>query len=273
MNNSELLFKQACDIIRMNDSISNAKEAWEIVRALKLLVEANKQEKKHSPLKVKIIMAMASCNYQIGNWTLAYNCALIAKKEIDKVASDGPFDSNSTRRLLREEDCDEIIEAIKKGNPKSITELMENYVLSTVDTTYLRNVFPLKNDAPFSKEAILKLIEILNNIISMYYKKAEIDGNWSIAESSAQYVNIFKYPLLYIWQKYKYGKDEEVWKEGEDMMLYQMFISQIDKHIPELLSLLKTSTPFAGIERDGKITETLILILSDLQKRINMGLE
>ncbi len=49
MNKSEYLFKQACDIIRVNDSLSNANEAWEIAHALKILVEANKEEESPQP--------------------------------------------------------------------------------------------------------------------------------------------------------------------------------------------------------------------------------
>lgn len=142
MNKSEYLFKQACDIIRVNDSLSNANEAWEIAHALKILVEANKEEESPSPLKAKIIMAMASCNYQIGNWNLAYNCAMIAKREIENIALNGPFDSISIRQLLGEEDCNEIIEAVLYNEPSSVTELAEEFVLSTVDTNCLSKVFP-----------------------------------------------------------------------------------------------------------------------------------
>ena len=105
------LFDQACALIRENDSLCNSKEAWNIVRALKILIEANKLEEDATPLKIKIIMAMASCNYQIDNLDLAYNCAMIAKEKINEHINLGnsPFDELSARRLLREEDCDEII--------------------------------------------------------------------------------------------------------------------------------------------------------------------
>ena len=82
--NSEILFEQAVALIRENDSLRNSEEAWNIARALKILIEANKLEREITPLKIKIIMAMASCNYQIDNFNYAYNCAMIAKEKIDE---------------------------------------------------------------------------------------------------------------------------------------------------------------------------------------------
>lgn len=272
MKDPELLYKRACKIIKTNGNVSNAQEAWEIVWALKLLIEANKHETGPSPLKAKIIMAMASCHYKIGEMTLAYNCALIAQKEIDNYVFDSPFDDESARILLEEDECDEIIHAIQTRYPESVTELIEDYVLSAVDTTYLRKVFPLSDDAPFSRETILDLLGALNHLISMYYKKAESEQNRALVENSVLYVKLFKYPLLYVWQKYHFGRDEEVWQEDENMVPYDTFVSQIDKHLPELLSVLRTDSPFARIEREGKITKGLILVFSDLQNRITQGL-
>lgn len=79
--NSENLFKQALMLIQENDSIRNSEEVWNIARALQILIEANKLESEITPLKIKIIMAMASCNYQIDNLDYAYNCAVIAKEK------------------------------------------------------------------------------------------------------------------------------------------------------------------------------------------------
>ena len=60
--NSENLFKQALTLIQENDSICNSEEVWNIARALQILIEANKLESEITPLKIKIIIAMASCN-------------------------------------------------------------------------------------------------------------------------------------------------------------------------------------------------------------------
>ena len=81
--NSEHLFEQASALIQENSFLRNSDEAWNIARALQTLIEANKLEPEITPLKIKIIMAMASCNYQIGNLGYAYNCAMIAKEKIN----------------------------------------------------------------------------------------------------------------------------------------------------------------------------------------------
>ena len=154
--NTKILFKQASALIRENDSVCNSEEAWNIVQALRILIKANKLETEVTPLKIKIIIAMASCNYLIDNLDYAYSCAMIAKEKIEEyIKSDSPFDDFSTRRMLREEDCDEIIEAVKrKGRGQESSRLMDNYVLNAISTINLRKVFPPKNEASFTRDEL-----------------------------------------------------------------------------------------------------------------------
>lgn len=44
----------------------------------------------------------------------------------------------------------------------------------------------------------------------------------------------FQYPLLFAWEKYKYGAHWDFWEEGHDMLQYLMF----ERKIPEIISLL-----------------------------------
>ncbi|WP_272960273.1 hypothetical protein [Barnesiella viscericola] len=269
--NSENLFKQALMLIQENDSIRNSEEVWNIARALQILIEANKLESEITPLKIKIIMAMASCNYQIDNLDYAYNCAVIAKEKIDEyIKSNSPFDEISTRKLLREEDCDEIIEAVKRNGVEP-SRLMDNFVLNTLCTTNIRKVFPPKNECMFTRDELYHLIHALEQTKNAITSQAYAHGDFQIAEQVQSIFNTYKYPLYYIWQKYLFGRDEEVWAEEESMMPYQIFISNIKEHTDELISMLNNSNPFAPLSNGAAITKLLHKILSDLQTRLHEG--
>lgn len=268
---SETLFKQATALIRENDSMRNSEEAWNIAHALQILIEANKLESGITPLKIKIIMAMASCNYQIGNLDYAYNCAIIAKEKINEyIKYDSPFDGDSTRKLMREEDCDEIIEAVRR-NGMGNSRLMDDYVLSAFCTSNLRKVFPPKNECSFTKDELYHLIHAIEQTKDAITSQAYCHGDYQVAEQIESIFNAYKYPLYYIWQKYNFGKDEEVWGEGENMMLYHIFISNIKEHTDELLLMLRNANPFAPLSNGASITKLLHNILSDLQAKLHEG--
>ncbi len=270
--NSENLFKQATTLIRENDSMHNSEGAWNIVHALQILIEANKLESEVTPLKIKIIMAMASCNYKIGNLDYAYNCAMIAKEKIDEyIKSDNnPFDEISTRNLLREEDCDEIIEAVKR-NGAGHSRLMDNFVLNALCTTNIRKVFPPKNECFFTRDELYHLIHALEQTKNAIVSQAIAHGDFQIVELVQTTFNMYKYPLYFVWQKYQFGGDEDVWVEGESMMPYQIFISNIKEHVDELISRLNNNNPFAPLRNGIAITKLLHKILRDLQIRLNKG--
>lgn len=268
---SETLFKQATKLIRENDSIRNSEEAWNIAHALQILIEANKLEPGITPLKIKIIMAMASCNYQIGNLDYAYNCAMIAKEKIDEyIKNDSPFDEVSTRKLMREEDCDEIIEMVKR-NGMGNSRLMDNFVLNAFCTINLRKVFPLKNECSFTRDELYHLIHSIEQTKNAITSQAYHHGDYQIASQINTIFNMYKYPLYYIWQKYNFGKDEDVWVEGENLIPYHTFISNIKEHTDRLLLMLHNTNPFAPLKNGAAITHLLHNILSDLQEKLHKG--
>lgn len=265
------LFKQAVTLIRENDSIRNSEEAWNIAHALQILIEANKLESKITPLKIKIIIAMASCNYLIGNLDYAYNCAVIAKEKIDEhIKSNRLFNEIFTRKLLGEEDCDKIIKAVKH-NGAGKSRLMDNFVLKTLRTINIRKAFPPKNECLFTKDELYHLIHAIEQTKNIITAQAYAHNDFQIAERVQYIFNIYKYPLYYIWQKYLFGRDEEVWVEGESMMPYQIFISNIKEHTDELISILFNANPFKQLGNGAAITLLLHKILSDLQTRLHEG--
>lgn len=269
--NSEHLFEQASALIQENSFLRNSDEAWNIARALQTLIEANKLEPEITPLKIKIIMAMASCNYQIGNLGYAYNCAMIAKEKINiYIKSDSPFDDSSTRKILNEKECDEIIEMVRRSG-EGYSLLIENHVLNTLCTVNLRKAFPPKNEVSFTKDELYHLIHTIEQIKNAITSQAYNHGDFKIAEIAKSIFNMYKYPLYFIWQKYMFGKDEDVWVEGESMMPYHMFISNIKENTEELLSMLRNANPFVSLSNGSAITQQLYNILTDLQTRLHKG--
>lgn len=267
----EELFENASVLIRKNISLHGSKEAWSIAHALQFLIEANKLETELTPLKIKIIMEMASCNYIIGNLDYAYNCAMIAKEKIDEyIKSDSPFDDSSTRKLLKEEDCDEIIEAVKREG-KGLSRLRDDHVLNTLCTVYLKKAFPPKNEASFTREELYQLIHAIEQTKNTIIEPAFSNGDCKIAVQLESLFNMYKYPLYYIWQNYMFGSDVEVWVDGESIMPYQMFISKIKEHTDMLLDMLHNANPFAPLSNGPALTQLLDKILSDLQKRLHEG--
>lgn len=268
--NSESLYKKAVSLIRENDTMCNSEEAWNIAHALQILIEANKLEMENTPLKIKIIQAMASCNYQIGNFNHAYNCAMIAKERINELIKSGsPFDESSTRKIMREVDCDEIIEAVKQKG--AVTRLMDDYVLTSLCTVYIRDAFPPKNECSFTRDELYHLIQAIEQTKNAIISQACSHGDYHIATRVMSIFNSYKYILYYIWQKYKFGRDEEVWIEGESMLPYHIIISNIKENTDELLLMLCNANPFKLLSNGTAITQLLHRILGDLQTRLHEG--
>lgn len=269
MSQAQQLFNEAHALIEENYRVANENEAWNIFKALQLLVDANKIESSPSFLKAQIIMCMATCNFKIGNYTLAYNCALIAKNEIIKALSISPLDENSTKNLLGWDNCEDIIQAVKKETNNHVAELMESYVLTALDTTALRKIYPVSNNSTFSKQILFDMINVLGGYNLMLRNQAKISGNWEYANKAIQYNNLFRYPLLYIWEKYGFGTNDSFWEEDENMFPYQLMISQLNQYLPQLIDVLRTDSPFKQSEKNGQITNNLILIYKDALSKLH----
>lgn len=272
--NSEILYKQASLLIQNNISLCTSDDAWSIAHALQLLIEANKLELGITPLKIKIITSMARCNYLIDNLIYAYNCAIIAKKKINGyIEANNQYDS-LTKITLEEENCNKIIEAVKHNLEGSLAFYImdEDHVLATCKTYNIRKTFPPKNEAPFNKDDIYHLIHAIEKIKNATIAKSYSNVGNIIAMPIESIFNMYKYALYYIWQMYMFGKDEDVWIEGESIMPYHMFISNIKEHTDTLLSILHDYNPFASYKmNNANISQLLYKILNDLQRRLHEG--
>lgn len=148
---------------------------------------------------------------------------------------------------------------------------MENHVLSYINTNNIRKAFPPKDDASFTKDELYHLIHSIEHTKNAIVSQAYSHGDYQVAKRIESIFNAYKYPLYYIWQKYKFGRDEEVWVEGENMLPYHMFVAKIKENTDELMSLLCNANPFAPLDNGSIITQLLKKILGDLQARLQGG--
>lgn len=207
---------------------------------------------------------MASCNLKIGNSDMAYNCAMIAKEKIDAYINSA---SSSIDFSKEEKNCDTIIELTKPKRMGSF-RLDDNFVLNTINTTHLRKVFPPKDEVSFTRDDLYQLIQTMerakNDVVSQAYSY----NDFHFAERMGTIFNMYKYPLYYIWEKYLFGRSEEVWVEGESMVPYMIFASNIKENTDKLVWMLYNANPF---EPFPAIAEPLYEILGDLQARLHLG--
>ena len=54
----------------------------------------------------------------------------------------------------------------------------------------------------------------------------------------------FQYPLLFAWEKYKYGAHWDFWEEGHDMFQYLMFEAKIREIIPQLIDAINAQKEY-----------------------------
>ena len=86
-----------------------------------------------------------------------------------------------------------------------------------------------------------------------------------------QILEMYKNVLYFAWEKYKYGWHSDFWEEGHSMFDYMMFEMKARDVISELNEVLKESSPFRMIEKNGAITKALIDICEDLLKKLDSG--
>ena len=152
---------------------------------------------------------------------------------------------------------------------------MENYVLNECNTLHIRKLYPLKDAAPFSKKILSWTIDTIKSLIIYEYDRSKFLGNHDVVQQNVAFLNSFKYALLFVWQKYMFGKEDEVWDDEEELLPYNYYVSNINHIIPEQLSILLNYKPFltSDILCGEELTRNLILILTDLNKWLNKGLE
>ena len=278
MNTKEAIMERAVDMYNSHDNVRTIYDARCVIEALKLFVEVNRIEdeeceERTSMLKPKILMFIALCNYKIDNIDQAYHIAHKALVAIDKAEEDSPF-VGIPRSMYGEDTIMELIEVIKQNHMDKVdlSKDDEDVNENMVDTSTFESI--IANNAPShlaSKDEIKQLIEVITKIQNQFSEIGQRTGDVMIAMKNNQILEMYKNVLYFAWEKYKYGWHSDFWEEGHSMFDYMMFEMKARDVISDMNEVLKQSSPFRMIEKNGAITKALIDICEDLLKKLDSG--
>ena len=271
MMNTEAIMERAVELYNDHANVRNLTDAKCIVEALKLFVKCNQLHDKEndgqvSMLKPKILMFIALCNYKIDNTNRAYHIAQKALTAIDDAETNSPF-IGIPKSMLGEDAINELLDAIKQNHWDKVDQDQDDDDVdeNEVDTTVFDNLArSYSHNTATSKDNIKSLVQALSHIQKQFSEIGNKTGDVELAFQNNQVIEMYKNVLYFAWEKYKYGWHSDFWKEGDSMVNYMMFELQAREIINDLNKVLKESSPFRMIERNGAITKDLIVIFEDL---------
>lgn len=278
MNTKEAIMERAVDMYNSHDNVRTIFDARCVIEALKLFVEVNRiedeeHEERTSMLKPKILMFIALCNYKIDNIDQAYHIAHKALAAIDKAEEDSPF-VGIPRSMYGEDSIMELIEVIKQNHMDKVDLSIDDEDVNEniVDTSTFEAL--ISNNHPShlaTKDELKQLIEVITKIQNQFSEIGQRTGDVMIAIKNNQILEMYKNVLYFAWEKYKYGWHSDFWEEGHSMFDYMMFEMKARDVISELNEVLKETSPFRMIEKNGAISKALMAICEDLVKKLDRG--
>lgn len=278
MVNPKAILEHAVKIYNDNANVVNLSQVKNIIESLKLFVKAyqlenEEQEDSSLPLKCKILMFIALCNYKIDNINQAY---CIAKQGIDAIdeAVENSVIVGIPRSVYGEETFNELINIIEENRYNDVIDGDLYYAVDPeeIDTTRIDEIVghPAANIKP-TKEQIQNMIETISHVQDLFVKAAEHFDDSMRGFQIKQLLETFKMPLFFAWQGYKYGWHTDWCKEGDSLISFMMFEADPKKNTQELIDLLRTQSVFAQFERKLMITNTLISIYTAFVNDIENG--
>lgn len=279
MFNVEAIMERAIKMFNDNEDNENIEQIKNIIESLKLFVKAYQMdEEEHdrpgSMIKCKILMFIALCNYKIGNINRAYCIAKQCLNAIDKAVENSIF-IGIPRSTYGENTIKELIDVIETNYYDDIEDDNDCYEIDPkeIDTARFEEIIGQSEedyDKP-SKQQIKQMIETISHVQEQFVKAAEHFGDNMRGSQIKQSFEVFKLPLFFAWRGYKYGWHTDWCEEGDSLFPFMMFEADIKKNTRELIDLLRTQSPFAQIEHNSMITNTLISIYSTFISDIDNG--
>jgi len=269
------LLEQGCALFDKGFNLKDKEDFQSMVKSFELFVEANKLVdlvEEYSILKPKVLGFIALCNFKIGNIDTAYRIARKGKLLVPVVMDNCPFTGFSGAQI-GEKKLDEIIYNIEhqyfdKVDKKNLNSPINENIIN------LKNVKSLLDDCVPSIIS-KKELKIIIELISKYQKNySEIDGDDDEnmeAFEIIEMLDMYKNPLLFAWEKFKYGWHTDFWEEGESMFIYMDFEMNVDEILILLISSLKNDSPFKVIDEDYNLTQSLLNVYSSLQAMLKSG--
>lgn len=223
-------------------------------------------------------MFIALCNYKIGNINRAYCVAKQAIDAIDEVMKNSAI-SGFPKSALGAETLEDLISTIENNHSNSIDydEYYNDVDPLEINSKKIDNIIYCSNNeinnnvAKPSKELIKKMIEVISQVQIQFDEVAEQLGVDIRGFQIRQNLETFKLPLFFAWQAYKYGWHTDWCEEGDSLFPFMMFEIDLKKNIKKLIDQLQSESPFAQIERNSAITNTLISIYTAFINDIDDG--
>lgn len=276
--NRDAIMERAVNIYNQNSDVSNITQAKQVIESLKLFVRAYQLEEESeqlgSPMKPKILMFIALCNYKIDNINRAYCIAKQGLDAIDEAVENSVF-IGIPRSMYGEDTIRELIDAIETNNYDEVIneDDYDEIDPEEIDISRFDELIGRTNsyNTRPSKQQIKKLIDIISHIQSEFSKVADQSGDGLRGFQIHQTFEAFKMPLCFAWRGYKYGWHTDWCEEGDSLLPFMMFEAEIKKNTQELITLLQVQSPFAQIERDSAITNALIFIYKTFINDLDSG--
>lgn len=136
---------------------------------------------------------------------------------------------------------------------------------------YIRNLYKIfmaeginmGRRSPWSKDYLKKLY----NKVESYCKAAAVyalatEGQQVAIETMAAY-NMFKYPVVYIFIHYHFGKFEDLGMQGGDISSYIMYVSMVKQSTQIMMDGMLEQTVF-DFDRDNEIAPALVEICREV---------
>ena len=285
--NIDSIMERAVKIYNANSNIMDFEHGSIIIECLKLFVKVyqmDEQEKrdKVSYLKPKILMFIALCNYKLDNMNRAYCIAHQGLDAIDVAVEKSMF-VGIPKSSLGADTLHELINAIEGNAMEDLYDEDEYYSINPEDID-LRNYEYIMakakrrqkidecNDA--SKSAKLQIVELIDVIESMqkvFSRMGRQHGNSMQTWEVNQMLSQFKMPLCFAWQAYGYGWRTDFCKEDDSLLPFMMFEVDCIGNTNELINMLRSQSPFAGIEKNSEITNDLIKVYTKFVNDLKNG--
>ena len=291
MLTSEAVMERAIKVYDDNFEVSSIEQAKNMAEALKMFVKAYSLEKqkiesegdwyedeyegghKANPFIAKIMMFIAICNYKLNNIERAYCIAKQASDELDMALEQSPI--SIPKSMLGMDDLYQLISVIENNHSDKVdfsrdyndidpTEIETSSIDSVTAQTSGSGTKP-------SKELIKKMIDTISQVQSLFMKTAERLGSNVNGFQIKESLETFKMPLYFAWQGYKYGWHTDFCEEGDSLFPFIMFETKMKDITIDLIEMLRTESPFASVERDSMITNTLISIYTAFVNDLDNG--
>ncbi len=279
MINAAAVMERATNIFNDNADVATIQQAKNIIESLKLFIKAyqldrDEFEEVGSPMKCKLLMFIAWCNFKIGNLNRAY---CIAKQGLDAVdeAMNHSVIVGLPRSTFGTDNLEHLIDTIESNYINEIKDGDDYYKINPeeIDTSFFDDFAGESERGAHkpSKELIKNMIEAISHVQDEFDKAAEHFGDPMRGLQIRENLETFKMPLFFAWRGYKYGWHTDWCKEGDSLFPFMMFEADLKKNTKELLNLLKTQSPFAQIERNSMITDSLISIYTAFINDLDNG--